>query len=452
MDEGKSKKGGGWFKAILGTLGGLFSGAAVMYLSAWVNQVVKPAKPVPNFRVAHEGRVVHFQDLSPGFTGWWDFGDGSELVPADAEHQTIDHNYDRPGDYNVKLSLSNLLGEESERAVTIQVEDPPEVKQPKVLSLKADCMSPTAVAPAAFKVTAKTANAPLCIWDVSDERPLEAVADDTASQERVIQLNEPGKYVIELAAVNGNRIDKATTTVTVAAPPAGAVGVVLAWTDAGTQLQKRTVSCMFTDTFRPDVKGERCPLSDRSIGPACSTDKGRGWIIRDVQVKGANGKQVSMGDLMDMPLDPEALELRNAQNLHLQMAKDRGSVRLAGDLVRSSEKNGGPPPSVVLQGEMTEELRTVMSRPMQVPAMMMAPAPGQTTTQYVALPAPPADWVDMQPPKLHLTVSDGVTVLAKDVPVPGQIGLTLHQRRCTLVATMRKDRVQLDLIAAGRPN
>ena len=131
------KKGGGWLKAVLGTLGGLLSGAVVMYFSAYIDKAVKPAKPVPNFRVEHEGRTVHFQNLSPGYTGWWDFGDGTELVPADASHESIDHAYERPGDYSVKLSLSNLLGEESERTVALHVEDPPEAKQPKVVSLEA---------------------------------------------------------------------------------------------------------------------------------------------------------------------------------------------------------------------------------------------------------------------------------------------------------------------------
>ncbi len=117
--EGGKKKGGGWFKALLGTLGGLLSGAVVMYISAYVDKAVKPARPVPNFRLAYQGRVVHFQNLSPGFTGWWDFGDGTELVPADADHESIDHTYGRPGDYSVKLSLANLLGEQSDRTVAL---------------------------------------------------------------------------------------------------------------------------------------------------------------------------------------------------------------------------------------------------------------------------------------------------------------------------------------------
>ncbi len=290
------KKGGGWFKTILGTVGGLLSGAVVMYFGAWVDKAVKPAKPVPNFRLEHEGRVVHFQDLSPGFAGWWDFGDGTELIPADSGHESIDHTYDRPGDYTVKLSLSNLLGEESNRTVALHVEDPPESKQPQVVSLDAVRVSPGTGAPALFKVTAKTTNAPSCIWDVSDERPLEVVSDETASQERLVQFDKAGNYVIELVAVNENLWDRKTASVCVTQPPAGGVGVVLAWTDAGTWVKTRTVPCTFCDTFRPDAKGDRCPLSGRDFCAACSNDRCKDWVIRDVQVMGANGKQVSLGD------------------------------------------------------------------------------------------------------------------------------------------------------------
>ncbi len=172
-------------------------------------------------------------------------------------------------------------------------------------------------------MTAKTTNAPLCIWDVSDERALEAVTDETASQERLMQFDKPGAYVIKLVAVNDNLWDKKTAPVNVTAAPAGGVGVVLAWTDAGTWAKTRTVPCTFCDTFRPDAKGDRCPLSGRNLCAACSTDKCKDWVIRDVQVTGANGKQVSMGGQTDLPLDPATLGLQSAQNLHLVMAKDR---------------------------------------------------------------------------------------------------------------------------------
>ena len=454
-EGGGKKKGGGWFKAILGTLGGLLSGAVVMYFSAYIDKAVKPAKPVPNFRVEHEGRTVHFQNLSPGYTGWWDFGDGTELMPADASRQSIDHVYERPGDYNVKLSLTNLLGEESERTVALHVEDPPEAKQPRVVSLEAVRVSPGSGAPAAFKVTARTENALQCIWKVSDGRPCEVVAEETASQERLVKFDKPGNYSVELEAVNETLIDQAKTVVTVKDGPSGGVGVVLAWTDAGTKVKTETIPCTFCDTFRPDAKGDHCPLSGRDHCANCSTDKHKGWVIRDVQVTGANGTKVSMGDRMDMPLDSAALGLPGAHDLHLQIAQDRGSVRLVGDMVRPTGQNGGPPPSVVLQGMMTREWRKETTRTMEVPATLVVPTPGQSTTEIVTLPPPPPDWVDVQPRKMSLTVSDGTTVLAKDVTAPGQVAVTFQKRRCTLIAKPvkdNKDQVRLDLIAAGSPN
>ncbi len=115
-DEGGKKKGGGWIKTVLGMVGGMLSGCVVMYCTAWLDNAVKPAKPVPNFRVEHEGCTVHFQNLSPGYTGWWDFGDGSELVPVTGDSDSVIHKFERPGDYGVKMSLKNVLNEETEAA------------------------------------------------------------------------------------------------------------------------------------------------------------------------------------------------------------------------------------------------------------------------------------------------------------------------------------------------
>ncbi len=91
-----------------------------------------------------------------------------------------------------------------------------------------------------------------------------------------------------------------------------------------------------------------------------------------------------------------------------------------------------------------------------MPAMLMLPSAGQTSTQLVSLPPLPADWVDPQPRGLHLTVRDGASLVAQDVPVPGRVELTLQQRRCVLTSTLikgkdGKDQVRLDLAdTAGR--
>ncbi len=455
-EPGGKKKGGGWLKAVLGTLGGLLSGAVVMYLGGYLDKAVKPAKPVPNFRIENDSRTVRFQDLSPGFTGWWDFGDGTELVSADADHLSLTHAYQRPGDYNVKLSLSNLLGEQADRTVAVHVEDPPECKQPRVVRLEAERVSPGDGVPALFKVTAQTENAPLCIWDTGDDRPLETVADDTASQVRLVQFDKPGAYAIRLAAVNDDKIDKAKTVVVVKDRPAGGVGVMLSWTDAGTWAGRRTVPCTFCDTFRPDVQGGECPLSGYDHCAAFSTDKCKDWVIRDVQLTGPNGKPMAMGDRLEMPLDAAELGLANVQNLRLQIPEDRSRVRLLGDLVRPADK-GAAAPSVVLEGVLTEERRKAESRPVQAPATLTPPAPGQTTTEYVPMPPTPASWVDVQPRKVSLTLSGWPAMCAQETPVPGRMDLVIQKRRCTLVAKIVKDKdnkeqIRLDLMAAGSPN
>jgi hypothetical protein len=446
-EEGSGKTGGGWFKAILGTVGGLVSGAVVMYFSAWVDKAVKPAKPVPNFRVEHEGRTVHFQDLSPGFTGWWDFGDGTELVPADGAHQSLDHKYERPGDYTVKLSLSNLLGEENDRTVALHVEDPPDGKQPRVVSLTAERVTPGQYAPAVYKLTAKTENARMCIWDMGDKRAPEVVTDGTAVQEKLATFDKARSYTVRLMAVNDTLADSQSVAVTLQDAPPGAVTVEVTDTDAGTKVTARTVPCCFGETFRPDLKGDACPLSGRDMCAASGADKGKGWIIKDVQLTGANGKPVSMGDKMQMPLDAASLGLPNARNLQLKLANDRSSIRLTGELTRPAAKTGAAWPCMLLQGTMIEELMTPATQTTPLPAMMMTPAAGRTTSEVISLPAVPADWIDPQPRMLRLAVRDGLAVVAHDVPVPGKVDVTVQQRRCTLSATLVKDQVHLDLTA-----
>src|SRR5438045_1217889 len=81
-EEQAGGKSGGWFKAILTSIFGLFSGACLMYLSPLVDKVIKPSKPVANFAYQAQGLKVTFQNRSTGGQeGWWDFGDGSALEP-----------------------------------------------------------------------------------------------------------------------------------------------------------------------------------------------------------------------------------------------------------------------------------------------------------------------------------------------------------------------------------
>ena len=83
-----AKRNGGWIKAvILGTVG-LSGGIAGTYATKIVNTVIQPPKPVANFSVVTEGLGVSCQNQASGESGWWDFGDGTPLVPFAAD-QTV---------------------------------------------------------------------------------------------------------------------------------------------------------------------------------------------------------------------------------------------------------------------------------------------------------------------------------------------------------------------------
>jgi hypothetical protein len=451
-EEENGKKGGGWIKTFLGMIGGLLSGAVVMYFSAWLNIAVKPAKPVPNFRVEHEGYNVRFQNLSPGFQGWWDFGDGTELLPASGQ-DSVTHKYERPGDYSVKLSLTNLFGEENDRTVPLHVEDAPAAVQPHVLSLTAERVGNSDYAPVMYHITAKTENAPLCLLDLGDaNKDAEVVTDGTASLERYATYDKGGDYVVKLRVVNGTATAYQTEIVSVQDAPAGAVQLALTAVDSGTDLKTRTQSLVFNETFRADVKGEISPLASREHPAALLNDRHKEWVIRDVQLKTANGKEVSLGGKTEMPLDGAAFGAPGARNLRLVLSPDRSSIHLAGELVRQSAGKGvAQLPTLMIQGTMTEEIRKPEARTVPLPAYLQVPAAGKATTEIVTLPPLPKDWVNAQPRKLSLAVWDAGKVATSNMTIPGKVQLTLQNHPCLLTATPfkdknNKDQVRVDLV------
>jgi len=446
------KTSSGWIKTILGMVGGLISGAVVMYATAFVDRAVKPAKPVPNFRVEHEGNNVRFQNLSPGFQGWWDFGDGTELLPA-AGQDSVAHKYERPGDYSVKLSLSNLFGEENDRTVPLHVEDAPTAAVPRVLSLTAQRVGNSDYAPVTYQIMAKTENAPLCILEHGGADKDEVVNDGTASFDRIVTYDKPGNHTIKLRVVNGTATDYKTQVVTVQGAPTGAVQIALTALESGTEFKTRTQPLVFNETFRADVKGEVSPLASREHTAASSTDRHKEWTIRDVQLTTVNGKEISLGDKTEMPLDGAAFGAPNARNLRLQLSGDRKSVHLVGELVRQTSGKVVTLPTLMIQGTMTEEIRKPEARTVPLPAYLQMPTESKTTTAVVALPALPGDWINPQPPKLSLAVWDAGKVAASNMTIPGRVELTLQNRRCVLTATPvkdkdNKDQVRLDLVLA----
>jgi hypothetical protein len=231
----------GWIKAgILGMLG-LCGGVGGTYFTAVVDSVVKPAKPVANFAVSADGLNVTCENRSSGQSGWWDFGDGSPLEPF-APDQPMKHTYAKPGTYSVKLIVRNYFGDENDRTVPVDVgtataaKDPP---APQIAAFAVQPLSPAAVAPATFRVTADVANAGSCVWDYGDGR-LEVT--EAGKIDRLVTFDKPGTFAVSLVAHNGKTGAKQSAPVKVDAPREGTTMAVLRVTDTATKVDQLTTT------------------------------------------------------------------------------------------------------------------------------------------------------------------------------------------------------------------
>jgi PKD repeat protein len=434
----------GWLKMAVGAVGGVVSGVIAMYLTAAVNWVAKPARPVANFRFDVDGLTVRFNDLSTGGQGWWDFGDGSPMEPVSPERPTVQHAYPRPGDYTVKMSLRNLLGEEHERTVTVHLDGTVTASAPKVLNLEAVPISPGAYAPATFRLSSKVSNARLCVWDLGDNQPMEIENDPSNGHDRLVTFQRPGRHVIKLAAFNGSQNDQKTEIITVKAPPAGSVMAVLTVTDTATQVETSTQPVTLAAAFPPEHKEAVYRFEKVAVARP-------GHTIADLRVLAGKDPRPQLGTKMDLTLDAAALGLRNARNLRLQLAPDRQSVKLTGELVKDAavEKGKAALPGVALPLVLTEQ-RRIPAQQSQIGGTMALTVPSGANPSggSMALPPLPADWVDAQR-KVRLELRDGDKVLWQGSDLPNNASVTLGQKRCLLTATRSGDQVRINLATDG---
>jgi PKD repeat protein len=442
-EAGTAAKGGklaGWLKAAIGTAAGLFSGAAMMYLSPLIDKVVKPAKPVANFAVEHEGTTVTFQNRSTGtHGGWWDFGDGSALEPADPSQQTVTHTYANPGDYTAKLTVSNLLGDENERVVNLHL-DSARVDPPEILALDVQPISPDCYAPATFRVTSKVKNAQVCVWNLDDDRPMEVVTDMAANQDRLVTFDKPGGWTVKLVAVNGTQTAQKSEVVNVLDPPTGSVAAILNVSDAATRIETVNVPYVFSEPFPAAMKGEVAPFGKQATARP-------GFRIKDVHVPAAHGPGLQMQNQTELLLDPALVKGGTVRNLKLLMSPDRGSVRLTGELVKPAGlgKRGTPAPNVELPVVLVEERRTAAQRP-ATPVTATLTAPGSA---MLMLPPLPADWVDPQR-QMRLELRAGDRIVCQESVLPRGKVVTINNRPYLLSATPVGGQLRVDL-APARP-
>ena len=237
MSEPVPAKSRGWMKAsVLGVLG-LGSGIAATYTTAIVNTVIKPTKPVANFSVAAEGLGVSCQNQASGESGWWDFGDGTSLVPFAAD-QTVTHTYAKPGNYSVKLTVRNFLGDENERSVPVEVATGSnDLPAPLIAGFAVQSIAPVAYAPATYRVVAEVTHADHCVWDYGDGR---VEVTDGGKIDRMVTFDKPGNFPLQLVALNGKQAVKQAGAVKIMAAPTGSVTAVLKVIDSGSHLARNT--------------------------------------------------------------------------------------------------------------------------------------------------------------------------------------------------------------------
>jgi PKD repeat protein len=230
-----AKKSGGWLKAGIVGVFALGSGIAGTYATQVVNTVIKPGKPVANFSVMAEGLTVTCQNQATGESGWWDFGDGTSLVPFSAD-ETVSHTYAKPGSYTVKLTVRNFLRDENERSVPVEVATgPKELPAPLITGFAVTPVGSSSMAPATFRVTGDVVNAEHCVWDFGDGR-LEVA--DGGKIDRMVTFDKPGQFPLTLVAHSGKQAVKQASAVKIDAAPAGTLMAVLKVTDSGNQITR----------------------------------------------------------------------------------------------------------------------------------------------------------------------------------------------------------------------
>ena len=233
------KSGFGIFKAVLGGFAGLATGVIGVYATAIVDQVAKPGKPIANFAVVRaEGLNVNFQNQATGQTGWWDFGDGSPLEPFEPE-KSVAHAYAKPGHYSVKLTVRNFLMEENDRSVPVDLTVPTVVANPTITDFTVEPIGGAATAPATFRLRGEVKNADRVIWDLGNDKV--EVTDSPGVFEKLIVIERPGEFPIQMIGLMGKIPVKKSATVKVLAPSNGALSVLLRVTDTGSKIERREV-------------------------------------------------------------------------------------------------------------------------------------------------------------------------------------------------------------------
>jgi PKD domain len=331
------------WQVVSSTVVGLLSGAVLVYLSPLVNGAIKPPRPVPNFAYTVEGMQVTFANHSTGGTqGWWDFGDGTALEPFSPNQADFVHRFPAAGSYSVKLVLSNLIGEDADRTVSLKV-DPTASSTPTIRGLQAICKTTTV--PATVTLLADVRNADTVLWNIDD---LPVVVDDVPSNgqmSRIVTFTYYGTKTIRLIALNGKSHVEASTEVWVDVPEDTPQILVYA-TETPTRVRMVGYSVLFPAMHG----GDTYPFA--------------------IERKPHHSNEV----IVEAHLDKVPSEDK-VRNPRLLVASDRRSFRLQGELVRGT---AGATPSWCGNIELKTMSASAAATPTCEPLSKALTLPGRT--------------------------------------------------------------------------
>ncbi len=365
--EQSQAKTGGWLRAVvLGGLG-LGGGAAGTYATAVMDKIAKPPLPVANFAASADGLTVTCQNHATGDTGWWDFGDGTPLLPLDPAQTDVKHVYVKPGSYAVKLMVRNFVSDENDRTVQVEISagEKDSSASPQIAGFAVQPVSAVSVAPATYRITAEVKDAEHAVWDFGDGR-LE-VADGSGKIDRLVTFEKPGSFPVQLVAHNGKLATKQSASVKVDAPVAGTLMAVLRVTDTGSRVERVNLS----ETLAvPAPKEKAPPTFTRTINAK------PGYTLVEVV--------------------PATTNTQGVKNLKVQLAADKRSATISGEWVTDPKAAKAARSDVLVPLKLTEERTTaVLSLPETTTGVFLQ-QPGGQVMAILPLPALPSQVAGFQ--------------------------------------------------------
>jgi PKD repeat protein len=408
----------GWLKAAASSVFGLASGAVLMYITPLVNHAVKPAEPIANFGFQAQGLAVTFQNRSTNATdGWWDFGDGSALEPFSPQQPTIAHTYTKPGSYTVKLGVSNLFSDKSERDATVNI-DGAGAAQPAIDDFQVTPLCPGMCAPAVFHLTAKVKNADQIVW-VCGDKPIVVSTETGGVQDRWVTIDAPGRHTFRVVAVSGKQtVEKISPPQVVGTPAAGdtAIATLSVSYDAVHVERREDVSVHARLTWKHDCRDNLCPVATE--WPAWQG----GWHVVKAEYAG----------------DGKDKLLHGAPKV--EVAPGGAKVVVSAEMVRPSGMfTQMLPPVCHVPLKVTLEKRSAAQGQAMPPLQIPVSVPGQTT-----IPIPPliGDW-QATSRKVTLDLADGKRKLWSGTDMPVNRPLQLKGRPVVVSATVQNNQVVL---------